>query len=116
MALVKCAECGKDISDKALSCPGCGAPVSAQLHTAPAGEANTFRNPWSGDQLSIENAGLWTFLFGPLYFAHRGVWTHAAISLVVAIVTYGIAWLVYPFFARSIVRKHLLAQGWTAVK
>lgn len=27
MALIKCSECGKEISDKATACPGCGAPV-----------------------------------------------------------------------------------------
>ena len=27
MALVKCSECGQDISDKALVCPHCGVPV-----------------------------------------------------------------------------------------
>ncbi|WP_109790952.1 zinc ribbon domain-containing protein [Acidovorax sp. GW101-3H11] len=30
MALVKCFECGKEISDKASACPGCGAPVVLQ--------------------------------------------------------------------------------------
>ncbi len=29
MALIKCSECGREISDKAGACPGCGAPVSA---------------------------------------------------------------------------------------
>jgi len=28
MALIKCSECGREISDKAATCPGCGAPVS----------------------------------------------------------------------------------------
>ena len=27
MALINCSECGKEISDKALTCPNCGAPV-----------------------------------------------------------------------------------------
>lgn len=27
MALIYCTECGKSISDKAISCPGCGCPV-----------------------------------------------------------------------------------------
>lgn len=27
MALIKCSECGKEISDKAITCPGCGFPV-----------------------------------------------------------------------------------------
>jgi len=29
MALIKCHECGKEISGSASSCPGCGAPVAA---------------------------------------------------------------------------------------
>ncbi len=28
MALIKCPECGKEISDKAISCPNCGCPNS----------------------------------------------------------------------------------------
>lgn len=27
MALIKCSECGKEVSDKASSCPNCGAPI-----------------------------------------------------------------------------------------
>lgn len=29
MALIKCGECGKEVSDKAALCPGCGAPTAA---------------------------------------------------------------------------------------
>lgn len=28
MALIKCPECGKEISNKASSCPGCGYPIN----------------------------------------------------------------------------------------
>ncbi|MBD5555323.1 MAG: zinc ribbon domain-containing protein [Roseburia sp.] len=28
MALIRCSECGKEISDKASSCPSCGYPIS----------------------------------------------------------------------------------------
>ena len=28
MALIKCKECGKKISDKAINCPNCGAPIN----------------------------------------------------------------------------------------
>jgi hypothetical protein len=31
MALIKCIECGREISNKALSCPGCGAPVESSF-------------------------------------------------------------------------------------
>jgi hypothetical protein len=38
MALINCAECGREVSDKAESCPHCGAPVKlsiAQSRTPP---------------------------------------------------------------------------------
>ena len=36
MALIKCMECKKKISDQAASCPGCGAPVIAPTPKPPA--------------------------------------------------------------------------------
>lgn len=40
MALIKCPECGKDVSDKAKSCPVCGCPISnpgvVRIKTSPA--------------------------------------------------------------------------------
>lgn len=30
MALINCKECGKEISDKAITCPNCGCPVGNQ--------------------------------------------------------------------------------------
>lgn len=33
MSLIKCPECGKQVSDKASSCPGCGYPIAG----SPAG-------------------------------------------------------------------------------
>jgi len=35
MALINCLECNREISDKALSCPGCGAPISQILNDLP---------------------------------------------------------------------------------
>lgn len=31
MALIKCLECGKEISEQALSCPHCGCPIKSTL-------------------------------------------------------------------------------------
>lgn len=30
MALINCPECGKEISDQAVSCPNCGTPINNQ--------------------------------------------------------------------------------------
>ncbi len=32
MALITCQECGKEVSDKATSCPSCGAPISNETN------------------------------------------------------------------------------------
>ena len=29
MALIKCPECGKEISNKAIACPSCGCPIAS---------------------------------------------------------------------------------------
>ena len=31
MAFIKCAECSRDVSDKAATCPGCGAPIRTTI-------------------------------------------------------------------------------------
>ena len=37
MALIKCPECGKEVSDKATSCPQCGFPLSAAISSPSLG-------------------------------------------------------------------------------
>ncbi|MBF0261940.1 MAG: hypothetical protein HQL97_08930 [Magnetococcales bacterium] len=58
---------------------------------------------------------LWVFLFGVFYFVFKGVWRHAFLSLVLAVITAGFSWFVYPFFARTIMRNHYLRMGWVQV-
>jgi hypothetical protein len=55
-------------------------------------------------------------LFGFVYFAVKGVWTHAIASLTLAIVTAGVSWFFYPFFARGAVEKNYLRKGWIPVR
>jgi len=35
MALTTCSECGREVSDQATACPGCGAPLNAPAQTPP---------------------------------------------------------------------------------
>jgi len=54
MALIQCSECGKQISDKAISCPGCGAPgmakgVDASPTKQPAATSNDSARPTAED-------------------------------------------------------------------
>lgn len=41
MALIKCGECGKEISDKAQSCPSCGAPQKGVSAAEPAAASSS---------------------------------------------------------------------------
>lgn len=43
MALIKCAECGKEISDKAPSCPSCGNPINNKLQQKPVVIEQTYK-------------------------------------------------------------------------
>jgi len=55
MALVKCTECGREISDRALSCPACGAPVSAATpnEVTPAASPSGAAGRGTGSALGI---------------------------------------------------------------
>lgn len=61
------------------------------------------------------HAWLWTLLFGCFYFGVKGIWTHAVVSFGLALLTGGISWFVYPFFASTVVRNHYLRNGWKEI-
>ena len=40
MAMIKCPECGHQVSDKAKSCPNCGAPIDTKVYCPNCGSSN----------------------------------------------------------------------------
>lgn len=72
-----------------------------------------FKNKSNGYTEEANLCWLWCLLFGSLYFAVRGVWTHMIVSFILAILTMGISWIFYPFFASEIIEKKYLRDGWT---
>ena len=55
MALIQCSECGKQISDKAISCPGCGAPRKTERV-----EPTPLKRPSTKPPIELEN-GKWSW-------------------------------------------------------
>ena len=53
MALIKCPECGKQVSDKAQSCPNCGYPLKAEIKNPPT---------FTEDLTKVKKAGWWVAL------------------------------------------------------
>lgn len=84
-----------------------------------------FRNPANGyvEQATTGLSWLWALLWAPIYYAVKGVWTHAVLSFFLAWVlggfTFGAAALVvgivYAVVNRGIVRADYLKRGWVEV-
>ncbi len=83
----------------------------------------TFENPSNGYRESVSGLSiLWTILFGFIYLAIKGVWTHAIAALALVVVgsfTAGIGgalvWIVYAFFAPTVIASNYLKKGWKEV-
>ncbi len=81
-----------------------------------------FKNPQNGyvETATTGISWLWAFLWAPIYYAVKGIWTHAIVSFLLAWVlggvTFGLAALiigiVYACMNKSIVRSHYLKRGW----
>lgn len=73
-----------------------------------------YRNPANGYVVKAtgEFTWLWAFLFGPFYFGYKGLWGHAVLYALAAVVTLCISWFIYPFFAKGLVNKRYLELGW----
>lgn len=55
----------------------------------------------------------WTmFFFGCFVPICRGDWKYAIISLLAALITGGISWLVFPFFYNKVYINDLIGSGW----
>lgn len=89
-----------------------GPGMAASTSSIDPESASAFRNPANGYEVDVGSPFVWAFLFGVFYFAYKGVWIHAIIGLALAFMTFGLSWIVYPFFARKVIVQHYLNKGW----
>ena len=61
---------------------------------------------------TVKLAWLWTLMFGSLYFLIKENWIHTVLSAILAILIFGMSWLVYPFLSKKIMIKHYLKNDW----
>lgn len=69
-----------------------------------------FRNPANNYVETVSKPFLWTFLFGPVYFAKKGLWGPAVLFIFL------LPWLVFPFMAKGMIARYYLRQGWIEEK
>jgi len=54
MAMIECAECGKSVSSRAASCPGCGAPIAADGESIGSGVAHLTTTQATSKRLKLQ--------------------------------------------------------------
>jgi hypothetical protein len=75
-----------------------------------------FKNPANDHEEDCRGAFLWCFVFGPFYLGYKGLWGWAFLSILAAVATFGLFWLILPFFVEPALRKHFLHKGWKEVE
>lgn len=78
--------------------------------------ANNFKNPETGEVVTIEHAWLWSLLFGAFYFMYKEAWKLTAITFLLALFTGGFSWFIVPFFAKHALEKHYISLGYEATE
>lgn len=70
-------------------------------------------NPTNGAVEEIWEGFSWPcLLLGFIWYIYKGMWGWGVIALILAITTWGLSWLVFPFFANAQHAKSLLQQGY----
>jgi len=72
-----------------------------------------YENPLNGKRVTVGSLGpfLGCLFFGGFYFLVKGSTKHFLMSWLIAIVTVGISWFIYPFFAPGIIRHMYEDKG-----
>ena len=70
-------------------------------------------HPVNGSTEDIWEGFSWPCLFcGFLWYMYKGMWGWGLIALILAFVTFGVSWLIFPFFANGQYAKALLERGY----
>lgn len=70
-------------------------------------------HPVNGSTEDIWEGFSWPCLFcGFLWYMYKGMWGWGIIALILAFITFGISWLIFPFFANGQYAKALLERGY----
>lgn len=93
MALIKCGECGNQVSDKASSCPKCGAPISENIQVVEVATPPKSRSVAIVLALLLGGLGIHRF-----YLGHLGlgvIYLVLCWTLIPSIIAFieGIVWL-----------------------
>lgn len=70
-------------------------------------------HPVNGSTEDIWEGFSWPCLFcGFLWYMYKGMWGWGIIAFILAFITFGVSWLIFPFFANGQYAKALLERGY----
>jgi len=126
MALINCPECNKEISDKAVSCVGCGYPIEIQKNDKIKEESKSFLTNENQNDTTIDNSKLkfnrcaiagfilsfFMFLFSPIciisiYLSYTGLKQiktsgERGRKLAIAGLIISVGWIPFTFLFRAV--------------
>lgn len=71
-------------------------------------------NNYTGEQKHVKKGFSWTMLFfGVFVPLLRGDWKWFLITAIAAVLTYGVSWVVFPFFYNKLYINDLLKKGYS---
>ncbi len=131
----ECPACKSPLSGSPDECPVCGIviakygrktgkrrtpqeiPVGPTSRSYPKGKPGSLRfvNPVNNHVEATTSPWVWTLLFGPFYFAYKGLWGHAVLGTILGIFTLGLSWIVYCIVAKKLLRNHYGRLGWKEI-
>ncbi len=76
MALIKCSECGRTVSDKAEACIGCGAPLAPKTKPDPSKVFNLVPEPDTRPPPSRQHL-MWKAILSTASFVAGVIWSSA---------------------------------------
>jgi hypothetical protein len=92
--------------------PPCNPPMPI-----PAPGETIFRHPHTGviSRVTAQGSFWLTLGLGSFYFAYKEHWLAAVGGILAALLTYGLSWLVFPFFAHRLIIDNYRRKGWIEI-
>lgn len=69
-----------------------------------------------GPVITVQYAGLWTFLFGIFYLMYKQAWVSMLVYAALVLCTMGVAHFIVPLFIESLMKGEFENKGWHVTK
>jgi zinc-ribbon domain len=92
MTLVKCSECGREVADRASSCPACGAPIQQVAKDPPKPEPPNVIERTSKKWVGLELGGAGIVVIGLATTRLEGMFWIGLLAIVMGIAVALYAW------------------------